>query len=56
MPAVSPAVLTRAVRVLLPEPDPGVTDNHDALSLAVQFRAPPTLLTVNDWFAGFAAF
>jgi hypothetical protein len=35
VPAFKPAVLTLAVTVPLPEPEAGVTDSQDALSVAV---------------------
>jgi hypothetical protein len=46
VPAASPAVLTLAVSVPLPEPEAGVSDNQAALSPAVQFSGPPVLVRV----------
>jgi hypothetical protein len=40
-PAVSPAVFTLVVNVLLPLPDAGLTASHEASSLTVQFNVPP---------------
>ena len=48
-------MLTLAVNVPLPEPEPGVTDNQEALSLAVQLRVPPAFVRLRVWFVGFAA-
>ena len=46
VPAFKPAVLTLADNVPVPEPEPGLTANQDALSLAVQLTVPPVLLIV----------
>lgn len=52
LPILAVAVFTLAVTIPLPEPDVGLTVNHDALSLAVQV---PFDVTETDWFTGLAA-
>jgi hypothetical protein len=52
VPRLAVEVLTLTVIVPLFEPDAGLTDNQEALSLAVQ---DPFDVTVSDWFVGFAA-
>jgi hypothetical protein len=52
VPRLAVAVLTLTVMVPLFEPEVGLTDNQEALSLAVQ---DPFDVTVSDWLAGFAA-
>ena len=44
VPAISPVVFTAAVNVLLLLPDAGLTPNHEALSLTVQFTIPPAFV------------
>lgn len=39
----------------LPDPVPGLTVSHGALSLAVHVSVPPVTPTVTVWLAGFAA-
>lgn len=51
LPILAVAVFTLAVTIPLPEPDVGLTVNHDALSLAV--HVPLEAIAI-DWFAGFA--
>jgi hypothetical protein len=48
VPAASPATLTEAVRSAGAEPLPGVTDSHDASSLAVNDRVPPPVLLTDS--------
>ena len=43
------------VKVLLLLPDAGLTLNHEALSLTVQFNVPPVFVKETVWLAGFAA-
>ena len=52
IPRLALAVFTIAVMEPLPVPDVGLTDNQEALSLAVHV---PLEVMVADWFAGFAA-
>jgi len=52
-PAASPVVFTTAVNVLLLLPDAGLTLNHEALSLTVQFNVPPIFVKETVWLAGF---
>ena len=52
VPRLAVEVFTLAVIVPLLEPDVGLTDNQEALSLAVHV---PFELTVMGWLAGFAA-
>ena len=44
VPAMSPAIFTLVVNVLLPLPDTGLTASHEASSLTVQLKAPPPVL------------
>ena len=56
VPGARPALLTETVRVALPEPPAGATDNHAgavALAVAVQSSVPaPMLDNAITWFAG----
>ena len=55
VPAASPDVFTAVVKVLLLLPDAGLTLNHEALSLTVQFNVPPVFAKETVWLVGFAA-
>ena len=44
VPGFKPAVLTLADKVPVLEPEPGVTDSQDVLSLAVQLSVPPVFV------------
>jgi hypothetical protein len=44
MPAVMVPVATVAVTAPLPVPEAGLSDNHVALSLAIQLKVPPPVL------------
>jgi hypothetical protein len=44
-----------AVRVPLPDPEAGVIDNQEALSLVAQLSVPPEFVIVTVWFVGLAA-
>ncbi len=46
VPATSPAVLTVAMMVPLPEPEAGLRVSQAALSLAVQVKVPPSVFAM----------